>query len=379
MKRVVYLNNYLSKNVIDMRNNKNIFSQAANNKILGIINSLQKVGCDLEVISSGLVNSKSFKKYGKVIDDSEGYKIIYAPIWDIPFINTITSIFYTYKIIKSSHLIKKIDNIIFYNYKPEVAWVAWLAKSRLGISITVEIEDGYRNVEGISGIKKYIFDTTEKIVGKCIDSAICVNPSLSKDMYVPNVIVRGVVNDEIVKLSKNHSKSQRNKPKLMFSSTLDEVRGIDILLEALKYTSKEFELLISGRDDRGMCKYCKDPRVEYLGFLSYEKLQYYLLDADILLQCQLENSEFSQASFPSKIFEYIATGNLIISSSMSDVVEFAGDSFIFYQNDSPKELARAIDKAITSLEKNKLHQEIDKLVQDNLPDKVGKRILEVLN
>ena len=63
---------------------------------------------------------------------------------------------------------------------------------------------------------------------------------------------------------------------------------------------------------------------------------------------------------------------------MKDVVDFAGDSFIFYHNDSPKELAAAIDKAIDSLETNEMQQKIEKLVLENTVEQVGKRMLKVL-
>ena len=378
MKRILYLNNYLSNSIISSRRNKNIFSQAANNKISGIIDSLKTAGCDIKIISSGLVNSKTGKVYNIERDMCNGCEVIYAPIWDIPFINTVSSILAIYKIIKREHKERNVDNIVFYNYKPEVAWAALLAKKRLHIPITVEIEDGYSNVDGISRIKRWIFTQTEKVVSKYIDSALCVNSAMSRDLDVPSVVVRGVVNNTIVDMAKTHDKSQRNMPRVLFSSTIDEVRGARILLEALNYTTKEFELLITGRDDRGICRQCEDSRMRYLGFLSYEDLQYNLLDADILLQCQLEKSGFSQVSFPSKVFEYIATGNLIISSSMKDVIDFAGDSFIFYYNDSPKELATAIDKAIDSLKTKEVQQKIEKLVLENTAEQVGKRILKVL-
>ena len=63
MKNIIYLNNYISDTIIKERNNKLFYSQDANNKIKGIANCIISTDNNLTIISSGLMNNKTFKKY----------------------------------------------------------------------------------------------------------------------------------------------------------------------------------------------------------------------------------------------------------------------------------------------------------------------------
>lgn len=377
-KNIVYLNNYMTDYIVTKRKNKKTFSQAANNKVIGICKSLISTGNKVTILSTGLVNNKTGRIYPKVKENIDGQNVIYCPIWDLPIINTLSSIFFTYREIKRQNKKNKIDNIIFYNYKPEVAWSAWLAKKTLHIPITAELEDGYSEVGSIHGIKRKLFTITETFVKKRIDSSILVNSELCSSCSVPNTVVRGVVNEDLWERAKVFAKSERSVPKLLFSGTLDEVRGIHVLLQALKYTNSNFILEISGRDDSGISELCSDSRVSYMGFLPYEELQDRMLDADIMLQCQLVSSSFSQYSFPSKLFEYISCNNLIISSALPDVVHFARDSFYIYDKDSPQELARVIDRAIGEWKNTERKRRIASLYYENRPVMVGQRIEKIL-
>ncbi|MDV5105570.1 hypothetical protein R2R32_02720 [Clostridium perfringens] len=99
MRNIIYLNNYMISDVIEKRNNKNVFSQAANNKINSIRKSLELNDCIVTILSSGLVNNKSFKFY-KSFKSKLDERLEYMSILDIPFLNIITSIFSTYRKIK---------------------------------------------------------------------------------------------------------------------------------------------------------------------------------------------------------------------------------------------------------------------------------------
>lgn len=379
MKHIVYLNNYMLEDIIIERNNKNIFSQPANNKINAIRKSLEVNGCDVKILSSGLVNNKSFKFYKKV-ESNIDKGIVYCPIIDIPLINTFSSALFTFLEIKKINKKRKINNIIFYNYKPEVAWAAWLAKKILNIPITLEYEDGYYSVESIGRIKKSIFNYTEKIVSKSIDSAILVTSKLRKRINNKNTIVRGVVDEDFLLKCKNEKVRNENIT-VLYSGGLDKERGIEVLLESLNYIEDDFKLIISGKgnlEHKVIEK--KDNRIEFIGFVDYSIVKENLMNADILVNCQLENHDFGEASFPSKIFEYIATGNRIISSGVSDIKEFGKDCFYFYDNDDPKKLAKEIKRAIEDIKnnKNEFIDNIESLCSTNSYENIGKEIINIL-
>jgi len=380
MKNIVYIGNYMLEDVIEKRNNKKVFSQAGQNKMELIYKSLNENNCKIKILSNGWMNNKTFKRYkgfySKINED-----VYYIDIVDFPIINMITSIYYGYKKIKEIHSSNKIDDIIFYNYRPETAIIAYLANKYLNIPIIVEYEDGYFALGEISKIKRIIINKTEKIVSRYVKGAILVTSELKKRINTKSIIVRGICNEEIMKKAKKNNNKNRI-PVVMYNGGLEEVRGIKVLLEALKYTSSEFKLIITGR---GECekdiKSNKDSRIEFLGYIPYNEVIHNMIQADILINCQLEKNNFGLASFPSKIFEYASTGNLILSSNVSDIREFMGNYISIYYNDNPYELAKKLDELLNSIKTNEhlyMRKKINEFCELNLPKEVGKIILKNL-
>lgn len=374
MSNILYLNNYMSLDIAKERHSENIFSQPANNKIIGILEALSSVGYNVTILSSGLANSKSGKLYPEKKERYKGTDVIYCRIIDLPLINSLTSIIYMYRAIKKQYRISEIDNIIFYNYKPEVAWAAYFAKKFLHIPITVEYEDGYAHVEGLSRFKAAILNLTEKLVSKKIDSAILVSSLLQKKYKVPNVVVRGVIDKNFLMECEKYHKTPNDKFTILYSGGLDNSRGINVLLESLRFLDIDCRIVITGKGNIEV----PDDRVEFKGFIPYENVKELMKQADVLLQCQLVGSQFANASFPSKLFEYICTGNTIISSAMPDVMNFAGDAFVYYDNDDPKALADAIKKAYAVYGDNMDKYNVQELCVQNLPKQVGERIKNML-
>lgn len=374
MKRVLYLCNYMTENIQKLRNNKASFSQAANNKITGITKALLYNDCEVLILSSGLVNNKTGRFYQEVSEKTDFAQVIYAGMRDIPVLGSFSAAVHMYRLICRLHAEKMIDNIIFYNYKPEVALPAFWAKKRLGIPITVEYEDGYSSIADIKGLKKLIFTKTEKVVSKKIDSAILVSAQLQPLFSVPTVVVRGVVNEDFYQECCNYKKRKNEKFTILYSGDLGKTRGVGILYDALGSFKEDCRVIITGKGKLGS----NDPRIDFRGFVSYQEVKDLMKQADVLLQCQRTKDSFAQTSFPSKLFEYIATGNVIVSSAMDDVKSFAGDAIIYYENDDSKNLAESLEKAYLLYEKENNNEKIERLCKENLPCNVGKCIVKVL-
>lgn len=375
MKNIIYLNNYMDDKILNARNNKPFYSQPANNKISGIVESITSTGNQLEILSSGLMNNRTGKKYNKIYSNLDNIKVTYCELIDIPLINTISSIIYIYKEIKRLHKLKKIDNIIFYNYKPEVAFAALLAKKRLKIPITIEYEDGYKTVKKMGKIKKLVFNYTENKVSKNVDSAILVNSILEKEYKVPTIVVRGIVNPKFFNECKNYKRERNKVFTILYSGGLDETRGVNVLIDAIKNIDFDLKLIITGK---GQIKF-DDKRIEFKGFMPYDEMKKTMMQSDLLVQCQLVNNSFSNVSFPSKIFEYICTNNFIISSKVADITEFLQENILYYENDSPIELSNKIVEVYNTWKnEKKRNNNLEKLCEENLPKKIGKKIINIL-
>ena len=329
----------MAEEIIKIRNNKQFFSQPANNKILNLIHALECDELTITVISSALANKNGWFStvYGEKISKSN---IIYASVLGLPLINSVSSVMSIYRIIKKIHSKNKIDRIIFYNFKPEAAWPAFFANKLLGIPITVEFEDGYRQIKELSRLKKVIFSCTERFIINSVDKAIVANSIMKEQFNVPVHVLRGIVNPSFYNKCISYKKTVNDKFTIFYSGGLDRSRGIHVLLEAMKYVRVPCKVQITGKGNIEIA----DERVEYLGFLSYDKMLQAMMRSDLLVQCQLVNDDFASVSFPSKLFEYVATGNYIISSALPDVKDFAGDIFTYYENDDPRDLAYKIER-----------------------------------
>ncbi|MEW4280515.1 glycosyltransferase [Priestia megaterium] len=382
---IIYLCNYMLNDVIEQRKNQNTFAQAANNKIKQIKGSLEHSGCRVTILSTAIVNNKSlkvFKGFKSRIEED----VFYLSTIDIPVLSTIATVFCGYQKIKKIHKENKLDYVIFWNYKPEVALTAFLCKKLLGIKIVVDYEDGYFALESISKVKKKIFGLVENLVSKHIDKAILISNELVKRInkaHSEYIVLPGLTNETVISYNKGRQKKNNNKVTLMYAGGLDHERGIDILISSLKYTEKDFDMYISGKGELvSMVKESTDKRINFLGFMEYEKTIEYMTNADILINPQKENQVFSKASFPSKIFDYVATDNLIISSNMSNMKGFSDGSFYIYENDDPRQLAKCIDKAIEDIKLNNVSKRLEGIVDIKnkyTSNNVGKKLKKLLS
>lgn len=376
MKKVVYLNNFMTLDLADIRNNRNTYSQPGNNKITGILDALLAAECDVTMISNGLVNKRSGKFFRRIESKFHGATVIYCSILDLPILNTLSSILSVCKEMKRLSDNDRIDNVIFYNYKPEVAFPALYAKKFLKIPITIEFEDGFTTISYLGKLKRIVMGFTERFVSKRVDSAIVVNSMVAKRYAIPTVVVRGIVNKDFYNECNTYKKERNKQFTILYSGGLNQARGIYVLLEALKYTHIDFTLFICGK---GEIEHIDDPRVVFKGFVTIEEAHFLMKQADLLVITQLKNNEFGNESFPSKLFEYVATGNMIISSNVGDVQQFAGDSIVYYDNDDPKELADRINDAYVSWHNGEgKPPRVMELCLNNMPEKIGESIVQVL-
>lgn len=106
----------------------------------------------------------------------------------------------------------------------------------------------------------------------------------------------------------------------MFSGVLSNDKGIHLLLEAIKMVPEEFRLVITGK---GPCEQeihdaaLNDHRIVFLGQIPFEEYLARLKESDVLLNPRDMHYGNNEYNFPSKFLEYLATGNLIISTKFT--------------------------------------------------------------
>lgn len=379
-KKILYVTNYYLDDVVKQRHSEPYISQAGQNKGRYIMDMLRTGGNDVIVWSNAWTNSHSLKFY-RGFQSEEDSSLYYSDIVGIPGLNAYVCLASSKRFLRKLVKKQKIDVIIFYNMRLENSKLALYAKKHFKIPIILQYEDGLTNDANIRGLKKLVYQNMEQEVLGQLDGAFLVNSKIQ--VPCPSVVIRGAIRDREKSRTEKCLPDTDHIPKLLFSSTLDRQRGIGVLLEALAYTKEDFILTITGRGEaEQQVRAQKDRRIWFLGYLDYAAYKKELEETDICLNVQLAHHEFGNFSFPSKIFEYLSAGKLVISSDVADTKEALGDTLILYGEDDPRQLAAAIDRAI-AIQKNEKERQIYQnkiaaVVEQNTIDKVAERVNRLL-
>lgn len=118
--------------------------------------------------------------------------------------------------------------------------------------------------------------------------------------------------------------AKEKKKAIMYSGKLDEQYGIKMLLDAfMSISDSEIELwLTGGGNTENYIKECaqKDSRIKFYGFLpSRQDVLKKQAEASLLVNMRLPSEAASGYCFPSKLFEYMATGTPVLSFDIAGI------------------------------------------------------------
>jgi glycosyltransferase involved in cell wall biosynthesis len=146
------------------------------------------------------------------------------------------------------------------------------------------------------------------------------------------------------------------KKAVMYSGTLDNQYGIPMLLDAfMEIDDSDAELwLTGGGNAEAYIKECasKDDRIKFYGFLpSRNDVLRLQQQASLLVNMRLPSEPASAYCFPSKLFEYMATGVPVMSFKLEGIPEEYYPYLIMVEDESKVALKEAIEKSLTMKDK----------------------------
>ena len=108
----------------------------------------------------------------------------------------------------------------------------------------------------------------------------------------------------------------------VYSGSYGKKDGVKLLIEAFNEVDVKHEniqLILSGKINKAMEILIKSSRnIHYVGLVPDVEFYQFLVNADILLMTRI-NSKYANAGFPFKLGEYLASGNPVIATDVSDI------------------------------------------------------------
>lgn len=173
----------------------------------------------------------------------------------------------------------------------------------------------------------------------------------------------GIPDDKWILMEGSYDTSEQvitageKKKAVMYSGKLDEQYGIKMLLDAfMKISAADVELwLTGGGNAESYIKECakKDTRIKFFGFLpSRQDVLKKQAEASLLINMRLPSEPASGYCFPSKLFEYMATGTPVLSFDIAGIPREYLPHLFIVEEETIEALTKAIDDTMNLDEKS---------------------------
>lgn len=354
---------------------------AASNRHLAYAKGLVELGHSVEFI---LINEQQWKEK-EILD--QGIKFICVTKSNQDKLSKVEKIKNFYetinkakKIIRSSHQKEEVSSLILLDTRILVLIPLLNHAKKLGIKVFHERTE-YPFIYGAKTlIGKIVLYIYLKFVLQKFDGLYVINNALKKYFFeltqskVKIIIINMIVDSSRFEIVKN--RPQDNLKRITYCGSVEGNKdGIPILIEAFSMIAKEFPstvllLITASRSEQTKLNILKQAqelgikdRVSLIGPLNREEIPRALCDSDILVLSRPDNAQ-AEGGFPTKLGEYLATGNPVVITNVGEIDLFLKDgvnAFISEPN-SPVKFAYKLREAIISEKAGQIGIEGKKLV-----------------
>jgi len=171
---------------------------------------------------------------------------------------------------------------------------------------------------------------------------------------------------------------------VLYTGHLYAWKGVRTLAESSQFLSENIEIYFVGGTERHIKKfkiYCSQFNVHTVGHRPHDEIPYWLKAADVLIfPSSDKNKREKDWTSPLKIFEYMASKRIIITSDLPSIREVLNKkNAIFFEPNNSKKLAEAIKNVLENpVFSAKLLEQAFKDVQDYTWQKRAQNILNFI-
>jgi glycosyltransferase involved in cell wall biosynthesis len=195
------------------------------------------------------------------------------------------------------------------------------------------------------------------------DGLVVVSQSITEDFApsVPHIVISGGLNDmeRVRYMNVGDPSTQPVHPFTIVSAgRLSETNGFLELLRAFELLAdRPYRLRIAGAgplEPEIRLASERDSRIDFIGFLPFDQVLELYQTADVLVNMRLTQRQNTRYFFPSKTFEYLASGVPVITTRTGHIEAEYGEFTYLLREETPEALAQLIDEVAQQPEEMRL-------------------------
>jgi glycosyltransferase involved in cell wall biosynthesis len=262
------------------------------------------------------------------------------------------------------HARRRYDVVYVHNMPNFLVFAGTLPKIT-GAKIVLDVHDPVAELmasirgRGLPAWLRRLANAEERLSMSFSDAVITVNESMRRRLRATSqrqVAVVMNLPDPALFTPRQASGDGRDPDLLVYSGTISERNGLDLVVRALSTLVGEFPLLHlrvigDGPSLEPVRRLAQDlaiaDRVEFLGFVPNDQVPSLVSGAAAGIAAQREDI-FGSLVFSMKVAEYVALGLPVVCSGVTTMRHyFADDELLFFEPGSPDDLARGIRDLLT--------------------------------
>lgn len=204
------------------------------------------------------------------------------------------------------------------------------------------------NMSRLKKVLKAIDWTSIQKYMKSVDKYVLYSKHMAKFLGLKDgtwMVMEGSYDPSLLIDCSNIQKDD-SKVSVMYSGVLDLRYGIRELLDAMNLLDDNYELWLTGNGNAGPLieeRAKTDSRIKFYGFLpSREALLKKQHEATMLISTRDPSEEASKYCFPSKLFEYMVSGNPVLSTVIEGIPEEYFSHLVLLPDIRPETIAGRI-------------------------------------
>jgi len=267
--------------------------------------------------------------------------------WDAPKVRVpLAWLFYARHVLRHT---RSGDLVVIDNYELLYVIAAWLLRLFRRVTCVLDYEDGKHVID--QGLPRLLSDMAESAGKPLMRGALLAHPALGKRLpeATPKALVPGFIRPR----QSTGTPQPDAVVRFLYSGSLDEPRGVGLLLTALPYlpdSGWHLDITGSGPLAEQVAQCARETRWaakvvfhHSLPTAAYNRL---VDTCQVGLNCQKSSDPISGVTSPSKVFGYLSAGLLVISSRASGVEQICGKACLYFADETPEGLARAMTDTI---------------------------------